>query len=231
MPKVRYVVMPGLFCSTIFSASTIRCRTVALRRTPVLDVDVDRLQRQRVDDLLVRRRELTRAYRSSPRACCRTSRRPRPRRRRRSTRIVLIACWSTPPVSGRLPSHMRVAVPVGQDERHREPLDAGRVHHGRRVRRAAPALDRGTALPPSAHRRPAADRRRGGHVPLLVRRTSAGPQLQRRTVRRVVAGDIEALVRLRVHQVAAGRRRPLLRSLPVARPQLNLGAVGGRNPH
>ena len=44
VPKVMTVLRPGLFALTVFSASTTRCRTVALRPLGVLDVDVEGLQ-------------------------------------------------------------------------------------------------------------------------------------------------------------------------------------------
>ena len=43
-------------------------------------------------------------------------------------RIALICVWSSPPVSARSPSHFGLHVAVGQHERQREELDAGRRH-------------------------------------------------------------------------------------------------------
>ena len=119
----------------------------------------------------------------------------------------------------------RVAVAVGQDERHGEPLDAGGVHDGRRVGRAAPAVvevrRRGhRAAPPVGGGR---RRRRRWRGPLLVGGAGAGPDLQPGAVGRAVAGGVEALVGLRVDDVVRRGDGPLLGGGAVAVPQLHLG--------
>src|SRR4051794_24131218 len=68
---------------------------------------------------------------------------------------------------------------------------------------------------------------RSGQGPLLVGRAEARPEVHDGAVRRVVAGDVEALARRRVAQAAVGLGRPVLRARAVAGPELDLGAVGG----
>src|SRR6185369_10825530 len=103
-----------------------------------LDVDVDRLEPVRVDDLLIGRRERTGAGTGvlEPRTAGAaegdddvTAVRPDVVDRG----LVLAAGQRAPAVP------LRVAVAAVQHEGHREPLDAGRVHDRDRVGRVAPA--------------------------------------------------------------------------------------------
>src|ERR1700729_987774 len=64
-----------------------------------------------------------------------------------------------------------------------------------------------------------------GDGPLLVGAAAAGPDLQRRTVGRAVAGGIQALARTGVDQLGAAAR-PLLRIGAVAVVELDRRSVG-----
>ncbi len=115
--------------------------------------------------------------------------------------------------------------PAGRPRLQPGPGDLA-VPRGRRVRVTRAGLVRG-ARPAllAVHRRPGD--RRGLEGPLLVGGAAAGPQLQRGAVGGAVAGGVQALVRLRIHQVPCARIDPLLGGRAVARPELDPGAVGG----
>src|SRR5690606_34603916 len=105
-----------------------------------------------------------------------------------------------------------------------------RTRRGDRPYRGAACLP-----PPCARLRPASRSRAhggggeaSGPVPLLILRAGAGPYLELRAVRGVPVRHVQALVRLRVHQIVFASVDPLLGSGAVARPQLHLRSVDGR---